>query len=157
MKDDSGRLALLWGPLLLVAVLVVVFRFAETGDGGSASPASRGEASDAAPAGHPPGGAAATASGPGGEVRGPGDVFGPFPGYPASPRAAGPPPYPGAPWRPPWEAYRWAQPFLPRPGDHSGRYWGSGAAEWGPPIGEYGPDTQVDPYWWVAAEETERR
>ena len=30
-----------------------------------------------------------------------------------------------------------------------GRYWGSGAAEWGPPIGEYGPDAQVDPYWWV--------
>ena len=59
MKDDSGRLALFWGPLLLVAVLVAVFRFAETGGGGSASPGSRDAASDAAPAGHPPVGATA--------------------------------------------------------------------------------------------------
>lgn len=157
MKDDSGRLALFWGPLLLVAVLVAVFRFAETGGGGSGSPGSRDAASDAAPAGHPPVGAAA-ASGPGGELRGPEGAFGPFPGYPASPRAAGPPsypgspPYPGSPGCPPWAAYRWAQPF-PRPGDHSARYWGRGAVEWGPPIGEYGPDTRIDPYWWVAAGE----
>ncbi len=145
MKDDSGRLALLWGPLLLVAVLVAVFRLAETGSGDSASPPSRGATADGAPAAHPPG-AAATVSGPAGEVRGRHGAYGPFPAYP---RAACPPPSPGYP---PWAEYRWAQPY-PRPGDHSGRYWGSGAAEWGPPIGEYGPDTRVDPYWWVAAEE----
>ena len=151
MKDDSGRLALLWGPLLLAAVLVAAFRFAETGSGDPVAPSSRGTAAaDGAPAAHPPG-AAATASGPAGEVRGLHGAYGPYPAYP---RAAYPPPYPEPPGYPPWAAYRWAQPY-PRPGDHSGRYWGSGAAEWGPPIGEYGPDTRVDPYWWVAAEEAE--
>ena len=149
MKDDSGRLALLWGPLLLVAVLVAVFRFAETGGGDPVSPASRSAAAGGVPAAHPPG-AAATASepvGPAGGVRGLDGAYGPFPAYP---RAAYPPPYPaGPPGPPPWA---WA-PQPPWPGDHSGRYWGSGAAEWGPPIGEYGPDTQVDPYWWVAEEE----
>ena len=148
MKDDSGRLALLWGPLLLAAVLVAAFRIAETGSGGPVRPASRGAAADGAPAAHPPG-ASATASGPAGEVRGHHGAYGPYPAYP---RAAYPPPYPEPPGYPSWAAYRWAQPY-PRPGDHSGRYWGSGAAEWGPPIGEYGPDTRVDPYWWVAAEE----
>ena len=148
MKDDSGRLALLWGPLLLVAVLVAVFRFAETGGGDSVNPSSRG-AAEGALAAHPPG-AAATASEPAGGVRGLDGAYGPLPAYP---RAAYPPPYPaGPPGPPPWMGYWWS-PQLPRPGDHSGRYWGSGAAEWGPPIGEYGPDTQVDPYWWVAEEE----
>ena len=155
MKDDSGRLVWLWGPLLLVAVLVAIFRFAETGGGESASPAPRDAASDAAPAVHPPGAAAAWGAGAGGEVRGPDRASGAFPGVPANPCAPGPASYPVAPGCPPWTAYRWAQPF-PRPGDHSGRYWGGGAVEWGPPIGEYGPDTQVDPYWWVAPEEDGR-
>ncbi len=157
MKDDSGRLVWLWGPLLLVAVLVAIFRFAETGGGDSASPAPRGAASDAAPAVHPPGAASAwgAGAGAGGEVRGPDRASGAFPGVPANPCAPGPASYPVAPGCPPWTAYRWAQPF-PRPGDHSGRYWGGGAVEWGPPIGEYGPDTQVDPYWWVAPEEDGR-
>ena len=146
MKVDSGWLVWPWGPLVLVAALVAAFRFAEPGGGGSASPPSPG--ADVAPPPPP------AASGPGGEARGVEGAFGPS--GPSSWYPAEPPPYPGGPGRPPWAAYRWAEPF-PRPGDHSGRYWGSGATEWGPPIGEYGPDTRVDPYWWVAAEETERR
>ena len=144
MKVDSGWLVWPWGPLVLVAALVAVFRFAEPGGGGAASPATPVPAPgvDVVP---PP------TSGAGGEVRGFAGPSGPPPWYPAEP-----PPYPGGPGRPPWAAYRWAKPF-PRPGDHSGRYWGSGAAEWGPPIGEYGPDTQVDPYWWVPAEKADRR
>lgn len=143
MKVDSGWLVWPWGPLVLVAALVAVFRFAEPGGGGAASPAPPVPAPGADVVPPPP-----AASGAGGEVRG---FAGPSPWYPAEP-----PPYPGGPGRPPWAAYRWAEPF-PRPGDHSGRYWGSGAAEWGPPIGEYGPDTQVDPYWWAPAEEIDRR
>ena len=156
MKVDSGWLVWPWGPLVLVAALVAAFRFAEPGDGVSASPPAPG--ADVVPPSVRPAGADVApppaASGPGGEVRGFEGAFGPS--GPSSWYPAEPPPYPGGPGRPPWAAYRWAEPF-PRPGDHSGRYWGSGAAEWGPPIGEYGPDTQVDPYWWVAAEETERR
>ena len=155
MKDDSGRVALLWGPLLLVAVLVAVFRFAETGGAGPASPEPRAAASAALPAGHPPGAAVTTDQRPGGEARPPYGGAGPFPGYPAAPFAAGRAPYPGAPACPPWSAYWWGLP-APRPGDHSGRYWGAGAPAWGPPLGEYGPDTQVDPYWWVAAGEADR-
>ena len=98
MKDDSGRLALLWGPLLLVAVLVAVFRLAETGSGDPVPPPSRGATADGAPAAHPPG-AAATASGPAGEVRGLHGAYGPFPAYP---RAAYPPQYPKPPGYPPW-------------------------------------------------------
>ena len=147
MKDDSGRLAWVWGPLVLVGLLVVVFQFAETGGAGTATGESRGAPSSVRPAGPSPGAAGAA------PVRA--GVHGPVPGYPAAPPAVGPAPYAGMPAYPPWAWYGWPQPF-PRPGDHSGRYWGSGAAEWGPPIGEYGPDTQVDPYWWVAAEETDR-
>ena len=33
MADGSGRVVWLWGPLLLVAVLVATFQFAETGGG----------------------------------------------------------------------------------------------------------------------------
>lgn len=161
MKVDSGWLVWPWGPLVLVAALVVVFRFAEPGGGGAASPATPDASAPGADVVPPPSvrpsGAGATAppppaaSGAGGEVRGFAGPSGPSPWYPAES-----PPYPGGPGRPPWAAYRWAEPF-PRPGDHSGRYWGGGAAEWGPPIGEYGPDTQVDPYWWAPAEETDRR
>ena len=154
MKDDSGRIALLWGPLLLVGVLVAVFRFADTGGSGSEGRSSRAAPSIAGDASRSPG-VAGSARLSGGEVRPPPGGFAPAPGYAAPPYAAAPSPYPGTPGYPPWAGSWWPQPF-PRPGDHSGRYWGSGAAEWGPPIGEYGPDTQVDPYWWVSAEEAER-
>ena len=147
MADGSGRVAWLWGPLLLVAVLVAVFRFAEIGGGEAATGEPRGAPSSALPAGQDSG-AAAMPPVSGGEARAPGGVFAPVPGFPPAPYAAGPAPYPGAPVCPPWG---WPH-SVPLPGDHSGRYWGGGAAEWGPPIGEYGPDTRVDPYWWVAAE-----
>ena len=150
MADESGRVVWLWGPLLLVAVLVAVFQFAETGGVGSEA----GEPPSVLPAGLVPG-AAMMAPLPGGATRPPVGGFAPHPGYPAAPYAAGPGPYPGMPACPPRGAYGWP-PSFPRPGDHSGRYWGSGAAEWGPPIGEYGPDTRVDPYWWVAADEDDR-
>ena len=154
MADSTGRVVWLWGPLFLVAVLVLVFQLGTTGgvDSGAGEP--RGAPSSALPAGPSPGSAHAVPMS-GGEARPPGRVFPPVPGYPPAPYAAGPAPYPGAGACPPWAMYGWP-PSVPRPGDHSGRYWGSGAAEWGPPIGEYGPDTQVDPYWWVAAEETDR-
>ena len=151
MADDSGRVVWLWGPLLLVAVLVAVFRFAETGGVGSETRKSRGAPSSALPSGSSPG-VAGAASVPGGETRPPGGGFAALPGYSATPYAASPAPYSAGPVCPPWAGYARPHPF-PSPGDHSGRYWGSGAAEWGPPIGEYGPDTQIDPYWWVAAEE----
>ena len=158
MKDDSGRIALLWGPLLLVAVLVLVFQLGAIGGVGSGAGAGAGEPrgapSSARPAGPPPG-SARTAPMSGGEARPTGSVFAPASGYPPAPYAAGPAPYPGAGACPPWAMYGWP-PSFPRPGDHSGRYWGGGAAEWGPPIGEYGPETRVDPYWWVAAEEAGR-
>ena len=154
MADDSGRLVWLWGPLLLVAVLVAVFRYAETDGSGSESGEDRRVApSSSLPTGPSPG-AAVTAAMPEAATRAPGGTFAPRPGYPAVPYAAGPAPYPGAPVCPPWAADR--PPPYPRPGDHSGRYWGRGAPEWGPPIGEYGPDTRVDPYWWVSAEEADR-
>ena len=154
MADDSGRVASLWGPLILVAVLVAVFRVADPGGAGPESRSSRETPSSTLPA-RQPSGAAGTAPLPGGEARPPAGGFAPLPGYPGAPVAAGPGPYPGAPACPPW-ASCWSAHPVPRPGDHSGRYWGSGAAEWGPPIGEYGPDTQVDPYWWVAAGEADR-
>ena len=146
MKDDGGRVVRIWGPLLLVAVLVVVFRFADTSgtDSGNVLPAMRSPGSAAAP------------SVPGGTTRSPDGGFNPLSAYPVAPYAGSPVPNPGAPWGcPPWAGYGWPQPF-PRPGEHSGRYWGRGAAEWGAPIGEYGPDTRVDPYWWVAAGEVDR-
>ena len=146
MADESGRVAWLWGPLLLVAVLVAVFQFAETTGVGSEA----GEPPSALIAGEVSG-AAAMSPPPGGAVRPPAGSFAPNPGYPAPSLAAGPVPYPGMSTCPPWGAYGWP-PSFPRPGDHAGRYWGGGAAEWGPPIGEYGPDTRVDPYWWVAEE-----
>ena len=148
MADESGRVVWVWGPLLLVAVLVGVFQFAETGGVGSEAGETRSAPPSALATGQVSGGAA-MAPPPGGEMRPPVGGFAPYSGYPAGPYAAAPAPYPEAPVCPPWA---WPHSF-PRPGDHSGRYWGSGAAEWGPPIGEYGPDTQVDPYWWVAAEE----
>ena len=154
MKDDSGRVAWLWGPLFLVALLVVVFRFAEIGGVGFETGDSRGGSSSPIPAGPSPG-AALAAPMSGGEARPPGGVFAPVPGVPPAPYAAGPAPYPGVGACPPWAGYGWP-PSYPRPGDHSGRYWGSRAAEWGPPVGEYGPETRVDPYWWVAAEDTDR-
>ena len=154
MADDSGRVALLWGPLILVAVLVTVFRFADPGEAGPESRSPREVPSSALPVGQPPG-SGVTAPIPGGAPRAPDADFAPLPGYPAVPFAAGPAPYAGAPVCPPWAAY-WPPNPLPRPGDRSSRYWGSGATEWGPPIGEYGPDTQVDPYWWAAAGEAER-
>ena len=154
MADDSGRVIWLWGPLFLVAVLVAAFRFAETAGVVTETGEPRGAPSSALPASASPG-LAATSPMPGAETRPPGGGFAPLPGYPAAPFAAGPAPYPGVPGCPPWAGYAWPHPF-PRPGDHSGRYWGSGAAEWGSPVGEYGPDTQVDPYWWVAAEEADR-
>jgi len=144
MADESGRVAWVWGPLLLVAVLVAVFQFAEIGGVGSGAEEPRGMPPSALPA-EPSLGVAVSAPAPV-------DAFRQMPGYPGAPYTAGPMPYPGAPGCPPWG---WPHSF-PRPGDHSGRYWGGGAAEWGPPIGEYGPDTQVDPYWWVAAEETDQ-
>ena len=150
MADESGRVVWLWGPLLLVAVLVAVFQFAETGGVGSEA----GEPPSALAAGEVSG-AAAMSPPPGGATRPPAGGFAPHPGYPPAPYAAGPGPYPGMQTFPPWGAYGWP-PSFPRPGDHSGRYWGGGAAEWGPPIGEYGPDTRVDPYWWVTAEEDDR-
>ena len=147
MADESGRVAWLWGPLLLVAVLVAVFQFAETGGVGSEA----GEPPNALAADEVSG-AAAMFLPPGSAMRPPAGDFAPHPGYPAAPYPAGPASYSGMPGWPPWA---WPHSY-PRPGDHSGRYWGVGAAEWGPPIGEYGPDTQVDPYWWVAAEEAEQ-
>ena len=154
MADDSGRVASLWGPLILVAVLVAVFRVADPGGAGPESRNSRETPSGTLSAGEPPG-AAVAAPLPGGATRPPAGGFAPLPGSPGAPFAAGPAPCRGAPACPPWASY-WPPHPVPRPGDHSGRYWGSGAAEWGPPIGEYGPDTQVDPYWWVAAGEAER-
>ena len=154
MADDSGRVVWLWGPLLLVAALVAVFRFAETGGADSATGEPRGAASSALRAGTSPGAAVASPM-RGGEVWPAGDGFTRHPGHPAVPYATGPAPYPGAPGCPPWTGYAWPQSF-PRPGDHPGRYWGGGAPEWGPPIGAYGPDTQVDPYWWVAVKEADR-
>ena len=154
MADDSGRVASLWGPLILVAVLVAVFRFADPGGAAPEGRNSQEAPPRAFPAGQPSG-AAGTAPLPGGATRPPAGGFAPLPGYPGAPVAAGPAPYPGVPACPPSASY-WPPNPVPRPGDHSGRYWGSGAAEWGPPIGEYGPDTQVDPYWWVAAEEADR-
>lgn len=151
MADDSGRVVWLWGPLLLVAVLVLVFRLSESGGVGSETGGERRAAPASALPANPPPRAVTAAPMPGGETRPPG-TFTPHTGYPTAPYMTGPAPYPGAPGYPPWG---WPHAF-PRPGDHSGRYWGMGAAEWGPPIGEYGPDTEVDPYWWVTAEETER-
>ena len=150
MADESGRVVWLWGPLLLLAILVVAFQFAETGGVGSEA----GEAPSELDAGEISG-AAAMPPPPRGAIRPSAGGFAPHPGYPAAPYAAEPVPYPGMPACPPWGAYGWP-PSLPWPGDHSGRYWGSGAAEWGPPIGEYGPDADVDPYWWVATEEADR-
>ena len=154
MADGSGRVVWLWGPLLLVAVLVATFQFAETGGGEAETGEPRGTPSSALPAGPSPGGTAALPLRDG-DVRRAHDGSAPYPGYPPVPFAAGPAPYPGAGACPPWAMYGWP-PSFPRPGDRSGRYWGSGAAEWGPPIGEYGPDAQVDPYWWVAAEEADQ-
>ena len=155
MADDSGRVVWLWGPLLLVAVLVAVFRFAETGGTGSErAEARRGAPSSTNPAVPSPE-ASVTALMPGGETRPAGDGLVRHPGYAAAPYMAGPAPYAAMRGHPPWAVHPWPHAF-PRPGDHSSRYWGSGAAEWGPPIGEYGPDTQVDPYWWVTAEEADR-
>jgi len=156
MKDNSGRIAWLWGPLLLVAVLILAFRLGATGGTGEADSGAgevRSAASSALPAG-PSSGAPVAAPMPQGDMRAPvpGRVFPPVPGYPPAPYAAGPASYPGAGACPPWAMYGWPTSF-PRPGDHPGRYWGSGAAEWGPPIGEYGPEAQLDPYWWVAVEE----
>ena len=149
MADVSGRVAWLWGPLFLVALLVLVFRLGATGGVGAGEP--RGAASSALPAG-PSQGAAVAAPTLEGSTRSPGSVFAPVPGVPPAPYAAGPAPYPGAGACPPWAMYGWL-PSYPRPGNHSGRFWGSEAAEWGPPVGEYGPDTRVDPYWWVGVEE----
>ena len=152
MADNSGRVVWLWGPLLLLAVLVAVFRFAETGSVGPEDGEARRAAPSSAHADGPTEGTVATARSPGGEMRLPGGGFAPYRGYEAAPYAAGHVPYHGIPGVPPW-----AWPYsYPRPGDYSGRYWGGGAAEWGPPVGEYGPDTEVDPYWWVAAEEADR-
>ena len=150
MADESGRVVWLWGPLLLVVVLVAVFQFAETGGAGSEageppSALAAGEVSGAAAISPPPGGATTPATG----------GFAPHPGYPVPSLAAGCVPYPAMLACPPWGAYG-RPPSLPWPGDRSGRYWGDGAAEWGPPIGEYGPDTRVDPYWWVAADEDDQ-
>ena len=151
MADVSGRVVWLWGPLFLVAVLVLVFQLGAT-DGIDSGTGEAGGTSSSAPRAGPSPGAALAAPMPEGEARAPGGAFPPVPGYPPAPYPAGPAPYPGAGACPPWAMYGWP-PSYPRPGDHSGRYWGSGAAEWGPPVGEYGPDTRVDPYWWVAAEE----
>ena len=150
MEDGSGRVVWLWGPLLLVAVLVLVFQLDAT-DGIDSETVEPGSAHSA---GLSPGIARATPMS-GGEAQAPGSVFPPVPGYPPAPYAAGPAPWPGAGACPPWAMYGWP-PSFPRPGDRSGRYWGSGAAEWGPPLGEYGPEAQVDPYWWVAAEEVDQ-
>ena len=92
MADESGRVAWLWGPLLLVVVLVAVFQFAETGGVGSEageppSTLAAGEVSGAAAVALPPGGATRPAAG----------GFAPHPGYPAAPYAAGPVPCPGMP------------------------------------------------------------
>lgn len=152
MNDNSGRIAWVWGPLLLLALLVVVFQFAEVGGAGPGAGEPRGTPSNALSA-NPSPGAAVGAPSRDGEARLPGEGFAPHPGYPAVPYAAGPVPYPGMPGCPPWG---WPHSY-PRPGDHAGRYWGGGAAEWGPPIGEYGPDAKVDPYWWVAAAEEDDR
>ena len=154
MADVPGRVVWLWGPLFLVAVLVLVFQLGAIGGVGSGAGKPRGAASSALPAGPSPG-APVAAPMPEGDTRAPGSVSAPVSGYPPGPYAAGPAPYPGAGACPPWAMYGWP-PSFPRPGDHSGRYWGSGAAEWGPPIGEYGPEAQVDPYWWVAGDEDDR-
>ena len=148
MADDSGRLMLMWGPLVLLGVLILVFRFAE-----SDRPETGSVAKGAAPA--------STASARpvpvsvadrrrAGELALP--PLTPHPGfdYPGTPRAADPASCAIAPACPPWGAQR-STPWF-QPGDHAGRYWGTGAAEWGPPIGEYGPNAEVDPYWWVPPE-----
>ena len=152
MADDSGRLVLLWGPLLLVGVLIVVFRFAETDPVAPASPETEAVRANAHPSGRSPEAAGGSLR-PGWEIRPPDDGYDPGSGYPMAPPVAGPAPCWGAPMCPPWTALWWHQPF-PRPGDHSNRYWGAGAPEWGPPLGEYGPSTGVDPYWWVPPQET---
>ena len=151
MKDNSGRIVWLWGPLLLVLMLILAFRLGAPGGVESGA----GEVWSAAP-GAPPAGpspvAPVAAPTPQGGMRALGRGFPPVPGYLPAPYAAGPAPYPGAGACPPWAAmYGWPASYPP-PGDHPGRYWGSGPAEWGPPIGEYGPEAQIDPYWWVAVE-----
>ena len=154
MADSYGRVVWLWGPLFLVAVLVLVFQLGATGGIDSRTGKPRVTSSGELSAGSSPG-AAVTLPSRGGGVRRAHDGFAPFSGYPPATLAAGPVPYPGAATCPPWTGYGWPA-SVPRPGDHSGRYWGSGAAEWGPPIGEYGPDAEIDPYWWVAAEDTDQ-
>ena len=147
MADVSDRVMWIWGPLALLGVLIVVFRLADTGApeaGGGSDDAARAIALSAAPgsapaAGRPPADGRALAS----------RSLPPQWESPAYPAVAGPP----SCWEasaacPPWAGY-WSPPRFPRPGDHSGRYWGTGSPEWGPPIGEFGPNAQVDPYWWV--------
>ncbi len=161
MGDDSGRLAWLWGPLVLVGVLVAVFQLAgTTGDAPRAGPGAETAHADApssrlAPDSRVAPDGAAASRGPDGGLGSSAPGFHPGPGYPPALGAAGPTPC----WAPsscsPGAGFWWPQPF-PRPGDHSDRYWGMGAAEWGPPIGEYGPDAQVDPYWWVPPLKAER-
>ena len=149
MADDSGRLMLMWGPLVLLGVLVLVFRLAEFDrpDPGSVA-GGTAPASTASPRTEPT---------PVADPRRAEDHALPpatsHPGfdYPGTPRAAALASCAVAPACPPWVVHR-STPRFPQPGDHAGRYWGTGAAEWGPPIGEYGPNAEVDPYWWVPPE-----
>ena len=149
MADDSGRLMLMWGPLVMVGVLVLVFRLAD-----SDPPDPGSVAGGAVPA------STASARAESTPVAGPRRArelelppATPHPGfdYPGTQRAAYPASCAVAPACAPWMAHR-STPWFPPPGDHAGRYWGTGAAEWGPSIGEYGPNAEVDPYWWVPPE-----
>ena len=151
MGDDSGRLVWIWGPLILMGVLVLVFRIAGD-DAGVAATAEVPGSESGVPSSPAVSGSAA---GPRGvqESRH-GFSSGQAPRY-AYPFPPGPGPHPAArgpvPRYPAWAGPAYPPPY-PWPGDHSARYWGTEPSEWGPPIGEYGPDAEVDPYWWVEPE-----
>ena len=129
MADESGRVVWLWGPLLLVAVLVAVFQFAETGGVGSES----GEPPSALVAGEISG-AAAMPPPPGGTTRPSDGGFAPAPpGTPPAPYAAGPVPVPRNAGLSTLGGVRVAAFVTLGPGDHSGRYWGGGRGGVGAP------------------------
>ena len=149
MADVSDRVMWIWGPLVLLGVLVLIFRLADTD-----APEAGGGSDDAASAIAPLAAPVSTSV----VVRPPADgralasrSLPPRWESPAYPAAAGPPSWWEAPACPPWTGC-WSAPRFARPGDHSGRYWGTESPEWGPPIGEFGPNAQVDPYWWVQPE-----
>ena len=152
MGDDSGRLMWIWGPLVLVGVLVLVFRIAGDDSGVPVTPGMP-ESGEGAPSSTSVPGSAANRHGVNDGAHPSSDRP---PGY-AYPLPPDPRPHPAArgpaPRHPSWAGHAHPPPY-PWPGDHSGRYWGVEPTQWGPPIGEYGPDAQVDPYWWVKPEDS---